>query len=43
MHNMQIQANVEVIGNHLYNEDSERTPFVHGPLDRRMVNIFSFV
>lgn len=34
---MHMQASVEVISKSLYNEDSKRTPALHGALDRRMV------
>ncbi|EZA62907.1 DNA-directed RNA polymerase III subunit RPC1 [Ooceraea biroi] len=36
MHDMLLQANVEVIAKNLYNEDTSRTPIQHGALDRRM-------
>ncbi|XP_019885205.1 DNA-directed RNA polymerase III subunit RPC1 isoform X2 [Camponotus floridanus] len=34
--NMLMQSSVQVITRNLYNEDTERTPFMHGILDRRM-------
>lgn len=37
-HDMLLQGTVEVIGKHLYNEDTTRTPIQHGALDRRMVH-----
>ncbi|KAL6268377.1 hypothetical protein P5V15_001510 [Pogonomyrmex californicus] len=36
MHDMHMQASVEVISKNLYNEDAKHTPAVHGALDRRM-------
>lgn len=36
-HNMLMQSAVQVITKKLYNDDAERTPIMHGVLDRRMV------
>jgi len=34
MHDMHMQASVEVISKSLYNEDAKHTPVLHGALDR---------
>lgn len=36
MHNMYMQSSVQMISNNIYNEDTNRTPVLHGALDRRM-------
>jgi len=45
MHDMHMQASVEVISKSLYNEDAKHTPVLYGALDRRMVfkDCISFV